>query len=161
MRIACCPWSLSALFAALAVSGCGEARTPDPNSAPQPAQARPQSPPAPTPAPSPDDDAPRFEVAVYALSRGQGVPEAVRAACDAARAELQRMRSDGRALAFEETRIGIEGERRLCARFPTREEAERAAERLRALGKGVELFNVVVEPCARPGARNPSPGEQP
>jgi len=89
-------------------------------------------------------------VAAFALSRGSGVPEATRAALERVRALFEAARADGRALRVVETRIGLEGEVRLCA-VPRdaaaaeglRAEAERAAE-------GVELFHVAAEPCSRP-----------
>lgn len=100
-------------------------------------------------------------VAVYVLSRGQGVPEATRAARDQARALLRKLQEEKRALAVEETPMGLEGERRLCATFANAGDAADAAEKLRAIGREVELFNVVMEPCARKGAPLPSPGEKP
>jgi hypothetical protein len=36
---------------------------------------------------------------------------------------------------------------RLCAEFPDAERAREMLERARAIGRGVELLNVVEEPC--------------
>ena len=100
-------------------------------------------------------------MAVYALSRGQGVPEATRAARIQAREVFEELRAKKRALNVEVKRSGLEGEQRICATFATREEAEQAAARVRSLGKGVELFNVVMEPCAKPGAGQVPQGVKP
>jgi hypothetical protein len=94
-------------------------------------------------------------VAVYVLSRGKGVPDATRAARDKARALLQQLHEEKRVLAVEETPIGLEGERRICATFASSQDAAAAAERLRAIGANVELFNVVIEPCAKAGVPMP------
>lgn len=100
-------------------------------------------------------------VAVYVLSRGQGVPDATRAARDQARALLRKLHEEKLALALEETPIGLEGERRICATFATAKDAEAAAERLRAIAAKVELFNVVLEPCAKGGEPLPPQGVKP
>jgi hypothetical protein len=101
------------------------------------------------------------DVAVYVLSRGAGVPEATRAARDKARALLRQLHAEKRALTLEETPIGLEGERRICATFSNAQDAADAAARLRAIGAGVELFNIVMEPCARAGAPLPQQGVKP
>jgi hypothetical protein len=101
------------------------------------------------------------DVAVYVLSRGAGVPEATRAARDKARALLRQLHAEKRALTLEETPIGLEGERRICASFSNAQDAADAAARLRAIGAGVELFNIVMEPCARAAAPLPQQGVKP
>jgi hypothetical protein len=101
------------------------------------------------------------DVAVYVLSRGSGVPEATRVARDKARALLRQLHAEKRALNVEETPMGLEGERRICASFSNAQDAADAAERLRAIGAGVELFNIVMEPCARAGAPLPQQGVKP
>jgi hypothetical protein len=87
------------------------------------------------------------EIAVYALSKGKGVPERAREALASARGLMIQWRAEGRVLDIVDTRIGFEGERRLCARFATGADAADAMKELAALGKGVDLFNVKVEPC--------------
>ena len=89
-------------------------------------------------------------VAVFALSRGAGVPEATRAALERARALFEAARSEGRVLRIEETRIGLEGETRLCAVARDPEAAEDLMAQLKSTAEGAELFNVVAEPCSRP-----------
>ena len=51
---------------------------------------------------------------------------------------------------LETARIGIEGETRVCVEFGDKRTARETIERLRALARGVELLNVVEEPCHRP-----------
>jgi hypothetical protein len=101
------------------------------------------------------------DVAVYVLSRGAGVPDATRAARDQARVLLRRLHEEKRALTLEETPIGLEGERRICATFSNAQDAADAAARLREIGAGVELFNIEMEPCARAAAPLPQQGEKP
>ena len=88
-----------------------------------------------------------------ALSRGAGVPEAARNAIQAVRAVLISAQRDGRDLHFEEQRIGLEGEVRLCIRFPDRKTAEDFVPRIRRLIEGVELVHFVEERCPNPGPR--------
>ena len=97
-------------------------------------------------------------VAVYVLSRGQGVPDETRAARDQARVLLRQLSAEKRALTLEETPIGLEGERRICATFASAGDAESAAAKLRAIAAKVELFNVVLEPCAKAAAPLPPQG---
>src|SRR5512147_401564 len=70
--------------------------------------------------------APAAGVAVYALSRGKGVPEPTRAALRRASNLLEDLRGQGRVLRLEETRIGLEGETRVCAEFADPETAREA-----------------------------------
>jgi hypothetical protein len=89
-------------------------------------------------------------VAVYALSRGKGVPEPAAGAFSQAQAlfrELQASKQIVRVHPIE--RLGIEGERRLCAEFANEEAARAAHARLLEVSKGIELFNVVIEPCVK------------
>jgi hypothetical protein len=88
-------------------------------------------------------------VAVYALSRGRGVPEATRAAWQAVRTLLEDAHRRGLVTRLEQTRIGLEGEVRLCAEFSDPERAQELLRRAREIGGGVELLNIVEEPCSR------------
>ena len=54
------------------------------------------------------------EFALYALSRGKGVPAPTRAALEKAHVLLEDARQRGAVLALKQTRIGLEGETRLC-----------------------------------------------
>jgi hypothetical protein len=86
--------------------------------------------------------------AVYALSRGRGVPEATRTAWQAVWTMLEDARREGTVTRLQQTRLGLEGELRLCAEFADAGRAREMLERAREVGKGVELLNVVEEPCA-------------
>jgi hypothetical protein len=89
-------------------------------------------------------------VAVSALSRGSGVPEAAREALARVRALFEAARGDGRVLQIVETRLGLEGETRLCAVTRDATAADSLLEEARRAAQGAELFNVVAEPCSRP-----------
>ena len=88
--------------------------------------------------------------ALYALSRGKGVPDATRKTYQAAREQLKRAQADGLLSRFEEGRIGLEGETRLCVEFANAQEAEKLILRLRAMVEGVDLLNLIEEPCEKP-----------
>jgi hypothetical protein len=91
-------------------------------------------------------DAP-LSFAVYALSRGAGVPKPTREALDRIRGLLDESTRESGATDPSETRIGLEGEVRLCVEFDDRAAGERALAEVRRMAEGVELMNVVVEPC--------------
>src|SRR2546422_3036032 len=76
--------------------------------------------------------------AVYALSRGRGVPEATRAAWQAVWTMLDEARRDGKVTRLEQTRLGLEGEVRLCAEFADPRVAREMLQRAREIGKDVE-----------------------
>jgi hypothetical protein len=69
--------------------------------------------------------------AVYALSRGGGVPQE-------ARDVLRRV---------ETTRIGLEGESRFCATYEDPVVAAATYRRAAEIAEGVDLLNLVAEPC--------------
>ncbi|HKQ26194.1 MAG TPA: hypothetical protein VJT81_17230 [Burkholderiales bacterium] len=89
------------------------------------------------------------EFAVYALSRGKGVPEPTRGALQKARALLESAKKRGEVKWLKETRIGLEGETRLCVEAKDVEAARTLLRELRMIGDKVELFNVVVESCLK------------
>ena len=86
--------------------------------------------------------------AVYALSRGKGVPPETRAALQRVRALAEIDRNRGAGVKIVESRIGIEGETRICLEYADPREGARALDETRAIVKGVDLINVVVEPCS-------------
>src|SRR6185295_14634699 len=86
--------------------------------------------------------APDTELAVYALSRGQGVPESARQALHAARDLFSRWGAEGRVLDLIDTPVGMEGDTRLCARFASPADAASALKALDELGRDVDLFQV-------------------
>lgn len=89
------------------------------------------------------------EFALYALSRGKGVPEPTRDALHKARTFLEAARQRGEVLALKETRIGLEGETRLCVEARNAALARDLQRKVRALAGNVELFNIVEEPCSK------------
>jgi hypothetical protein len=86
--------------------------------------------------------------ALYALSRGRGVPEPTRTAWQAAWSLLETARRDGKVVRLEQARIGLEGEMRLCAEFDDPKAAQEMVDRVRMLARDVELLNLVEEPCS-------------
>jgi hypothetical protein len=89
------------------------------------------------------------EIAIYALSRGKGVPEPTRAALGKVRKLLDDAKRRGEVLKVTETRIGLEGEKRLCLEAKDVAAARTLLVELRVIAEGVELFNIVVEPCLK------------
>lgn len=146
--------------------------SPEPEPQPSPAPAAKQ--PAPSPGPTAQQPPPAAQptkpqpsrggrgeegvrsFAVYALSRGTGVPAAAREAQQKVQELVESDRGRGVDVNVQATRIGIEGERRLCVTYADSQEAARALERVRAMVQGVALVNVVVEPCAPPPVESPT-----
>jgi len=89
------------------------------------------------------------EFAVYALSRGKGVPEPTRGALRKAHTLLVGAQQRGEVIRLKETRIGLEGETRICVEAKDVAAARALLLELRAMAENVELFNVVVEPCLK------------
>lgn len=86
-------------------------------------------------------------VALYVLSRGQGVPEEARQVLEQARARFSMLEDSGAITRIDERRIGLEGETRLCAEFANEADALREHGWLERLAAGVELVNLALEPC--------------
>ncbi len=93
--------------------------------------------------------------AVYVLSRGKGVPEEARAVLERAEAALEAARRESSGVRLTRSRIGLEGETRLCAEFDDPAVARRLLEQVRRDAEGVDLVNVVVEPCEPSAKRGP------
>lgn len=89
------------------------------------------------------------EFALYALSRGRGVPEPTRDAFDKASTYLEESRQRGEVLSLNKTRIGLEGETRLCVQAKDAAAARALQEQVWSIAGDVELFNVVEEPCSK------------
>lgn len=87
------------------------------------------------------------DIAVYVLSRGQGVPEKTQRVFQEIRSLLASERSRGLVVRLNEERIGLEGETRLCAVFRDGDAAAAAFSRLQALANTTELLRVVHESC--------------
>ena len=94
-----------------------------------------------------DRSQPPPSVAVYALSRGTGVPAATRDALRSMRTLLEELEGQRLVTRIQQARIGLEGETRLCAEFADAGAARAALARMRQIAQGVELLNIVEEPC--------------
>jgi len=134
----------------LARAGCGvawavAAGVPAAGVTPQvtPAARAPEST-APTPTPE------LTSFAVFALSRGKGVPpealDVLRKVAEMADADERR----GVRVETRRTRIGLEGETRLCVEYPSAAEARRGLEKVEKIVKDVDLVNLVPGPCGEP-----------
>lgn len=86
-------------------------------------------------------------VALYVLSRGQGVPEEARQVLEQARERFSTLEDSGAVIRIDERRIGLEGETRLCAEFADEADARREHGWLEQLAAGVDLVNLAFEPC--------------
>jgi len=116
--------------------------------APAPAVTTPPAPRPPQTAPAYDRPEP-VSIAIYILSRGRGVPERTRAVYQEIQALLKEQQGTSVVTNLSTRRIGLEGETRLCAEFRDRTEARATLEKIRKLSAGVELLNVVEEPCTQ------------
>jgi len=114
---------------------------PPPSSAATPAPV--ESPPAPV-----AGDAQPTSLVVTTLSRGKGVPVDTRAVYKQIRAVLERWQATAAVTTLQANRIGLEGETRLCAEFRNRDDAQAAFAEIRKLSAGIDLLNVVEEPCS-------------
>lgn len=85
--------------------------------------------------------------ALYTLSRGQGVPEEAREALRQVVALLDEEKGRGIAVKVQTSRIGLEGETKLCAEFEDEAAGRAAFRRASDFVKGVDLVNLVVESC--------------
>jgi len=88
--------------------------------------------------------------AVFALSRGKGVPpearDVLRKVAEMAEADERR----GVRVVTRRTRIGLEGETRLCVEYQSAADARRGLEQVEKIVKDVDLVNLVPGPCAEP-----------
>ena len=98
--------------------------------------------PAPTPTPA------VTSFAVFALSRGKGVPEAAREALRKVGERVEADQRRGVRVATRRTRIGLEGETKLCVEYEKAADAARALEEAEKVVKDVDLVNLVPGPCS-------------
>lgn len=133
--------------AALAASAC-----------PPPASGPPRTSPAPlaTAAASPNMNS--FTVSI--LSRGKGVPREARDALAVVRKLLEEDRARGLAVTWQSTRLGLEGETHLCARYEDPTLAADAYARARALVSGIDLVHLAAEPCAAHPGESTTPKQE-
>lgn len=85
--------------------------------------------------------------AVFALSRGKGVPAEAR---DVLRKVTELVEADKRrgvGVESRRTRVGLEGETKLCVEYRERADARRALEQVEKLVKDVDLVNLVPGRC--------------
>ena len=99
--------------------------------------------------------------ALYTLSRGRGVPDEAREALANVRALLEEQQREGVAMTLGTTRIGLEGERKLCVEFEEQAAGGAAFQRAEEIVGGVDLVNLVVEPCGDRELETRSQGENP
>jgi hypothetical protein len=98
--------------------------------------------------------------AVYALSRGKGVPPAAREALKKVGEIVEADRRRGVRVETTRTRIGLEGETRLCIDYEKEADARRALEKIEKVVKDVDLVNVVSGACPA-SEKGPAKGEKP
>jgi hypothetical protein len=139
-------WFLALILSGACLAACDRGSTLPTEKSSEP----PVGPPATRAAPLPPKT-----FAVYALSRGSGVPPEATEAQQQAQKLVEADQKRGLNVRMETTRIGIEGERRLCVTYEDPKEGVRALGRVRAIVKGVALVNVVEESCAPPLSKNP------
>lgn len=87
------------------------------------------------------------QLAIYALSRAGGVPPPAWQALEQLRGYFAKLHSEGTVTRIEETRIGLEGETRLCVEFATEKAALGAFEHVGRLTQGIDLIDVKAELC--------------
>ena len=101
----------------------------------------------------------RTAFSVSVLSRGSGVPPEASDVQQRVQELIETDRSRGVRVTVEATRIGLEGERRLCITYENEREKDRALERVRAMGKGVDLVQLIEESCTPGPPRSPKEEE--
>ena len=105
-------------------------------------------------APTPPIESASF--AVFALSRGKGVPAEARELLRKVGEIVEEDKRRGIRVETRRTRFGLEGETKLCVEYQRLPDARAALERVEKLAKDVELVNVVAGPCAE----SPAPQEK-
>ena len=153
LAVACSSREPSDSSAATTGAAAQGARAPEASAQPDGAQA-PRPTPSPRVPPPPEQGAKTSPVfksfAVYALSRAKGVPPEAREALRKVRELLEVDKKRGLGVRVETKRLGIEGETRVCCEYDDPKAAGRAFNQASELVKGVDLVNLVVEPCDKP-----------
>jgi hypothetical protein len=85
--------------------------------------------------------------ALYALSRGSGLSASGQRAIAEFRDLLRSMKADGGVVHVSETRIGIEGETKICAEFATAELAGQVWMHMTQSLQGADLVQLKAEEC--------------
>ncbi len=86
-------------------------------------------------------------ISIYLLSRGRGVPQEGRDLLLEIKQLLESLRDRGIVVSLSETRIGLEGELRLCAKFASSKDTAEAWQNIAPLTEGVGLVNMHAEEC--------------
>jgi len=84
---------------------------------------------------------------VLVLSRGSGVPKSTGDGFAKIMALLQETRQAGTNIRIATDKIGLEGETRLCVDFTDQDLGGRLLTQVNELTQGLELINVINEPC--------------
>ncbi len=84
---------------------------------------------------------------IFMLSRGQGVPEHTRNVYEQIKRLFLNAKSKGILIRLLETRIGLEGETRLCAEFRDCLDVETLLKQIRPLATEVDLLNIDTKKC--------------
>ena len=77
------------------------------------------------------------------------MPPEAREALNKVRKDVEGDQQRGIEVTMHTTRMGIEGETRICAEYKDGDAGGRAYERARVTVKGVDLVNLVAEPCEK------------
>jgi hypothetical protein len=85
--------------------------------------------------------------ALYALSRGRGLSESGQRAIADFRELLRNMRAEGYVIEVSDTRIGIEGETRICAQFASPELAGKVWMQMQRSLVAADLVQLKPERC--------------
>ncbi|MDA9476874.1 hypothetical protein XI03_20765 [Bradyrhizobium sp. CCBAU 65884] len=85
--------------------------------------------------------------ALYALSRGKGLSDDGRRALEGFRQLLREMKAEGQVVEVSDTRIGLEGETRVCAKFASSDLAGKAWMQMQRLSAGADLVHLKPEKC--------------
>jgi hypothetical protein len=85
--------------------------------------------------------------ALYALSRGRGLSESGQKAIADFRELLRNMKAEGQVIEVSDTRIGIEGETRICASFTSPELAGKAWMQMQRSLVAADLVQLKPEKC--------------
>jgi hypothetical protein len=96
---------------------------------------------------------PTLSFSVYALSRGKGVPDTTQKALKDVRQFLEQEKQKGKVARILESRIGLEGEKRLSVEFNDAKSFREAEKTIREMTTDVELMNLVVEPYEKGSVR--------
>lgn len=106
-------------------------------------------------APTPTPAVPFTSFAVFALSRGKGVPPAAREVIRKVTEIVDAEKRRGVRVEVRRTRIGLEGETKLCVEYEQAADAVAAHGQVEKLAKDVDLVNLVAGPCSEPGPEKP------